>query len=72
MAYGQCGKSAKQKEMNQTRKKNRLSTYRFALPGAKLGQRTSTLFLPLLLGHPHVVLVGDLLPYRLASNSRER
>jgi hypothetical protein len=55
--------------MNQTRNKNRLSTYRFALPGTKLGQRTSTLFLPLLLGYPHVVLVCDLLLKGLASGS---
>jgi hypothetical protein len=54
--------------MNQTNKKNRLSTYRFALTGAKLGERASTLFLPLLLGYPHVVLVGDLLLYMLACN----
>lgn len=56
-----AGNVPKKEEMNQTRKNNRLSTYRFALPGAKFGQRTCTLLLPLLFGHPHVVLVGDLL-----------
>lgn len=47
-------KSEKIKEQT----KNRLNTSRSSR--AKLIQGACTLFLPLLLAHPHVVLVGDL------------
>jgi hypothetical protein len=59
MACKQCeARNQRNKEQSKNRNRNRLNTMR--LSRAELVQGAGTLFLPLLLAHPHIFLVGDL------------
>lgn len=57
MACKQC-EAGNQREKKKEQTKNRLNTIRSSR--AELVQGACTLFLPLLLAYPHVLLVGDL------------
>lgn len=57
MACKQC-EAGNQRRKKKEQTKNHLNTIRSTR--AELVQGACTLFLPLLLAHPHVVLVGDL------------